>query len=161
MAEDIERHAHLAYPEGPIEVLETLTKDQFTDALNDDETLLRVAQAGPTSLRAALGLALEIESFSLAARRVRPMTIVYESPTKPNPESFVDPLEGTWKKNKFLTELKKTTSEFRDAIKSVKLRGTNQNRSLSRGKRKYETLCSKGHLQQDCRIYNTRKKNTG
>lgn len=119
LAEDIERLARLAYPEAletltyP-EVLETLTKDQFTDALNDDQTRLRVAQARPTSLRAALGIALEIESFSLAARRrVRPVRTVHESLTKTNTESFVDLLEETWKRNsEFLAELKKTTSEL-------------------------------------------------
>ena len=80
LAEDIERLARLAYPEAPAEVLETLTKDQFTDALNDDETRLRVAQARPTSLSAALGIALEMESFSLAARRrVRPVRTVHET----------------------------------------------------------------------------------
>ena len=47
LAEDIERLARLAYPEAPIEVLETLTKDQFIDALYDDEIRLRVAQARP------------------------------------------------------------------------------------------------------------------
>ncbi len=40
LAEDIERLARLAYPEAPIEVLETLTKDQFIDALYDDEIRL-------------------------------------------------------------------------------------------------------------------------
>ena len=80
LAEDMERLPRLAYPEAPVEVLETLTKDQFIDALNDDETHLRVAQARPTSLRAALGTALEIESFSLAARRrAWPVRRVHES----------------------------------------------------------------------------------
>lgn len=78
LAEDIERLTRLAYPEAPIEVLETLTKDQFVHALNDDEMRLRVAKARPTSLRSALGIALEIESFSLAARRrVRPVRTVH------------------------------------------------------------------------------------
>ncbi|CAB4034070.1 Hypothetical predicted protein [Paramuricea clavata] len=54
LAEDIERLTRLAYPEAPIEVLETLTKDQFIDALNDNEMRLRVAQTRPTTLRAAL-----------------------------------------------------------------------------------------------------------
>jgi hypothetical protein len=58
VAEDIERLAHLAYPDAPVDVLETLTKDQFIDALIDKELRLRVAQAQLTSLRAALGIAL-------------------------------------------------------------------------------------------------------
>ena len=49
LAEDIERLNCLAYPENPVEVLDTLTKDQFIDALNDDETRLKVAQARPAS----------------------------------------------------------------------------------------------------------------
>ena len=65
-------------------------------------------EVGPTCLRAALGTALEIESFSLAARRrARPVRTVHESPTKVNTESYVDPLEDTLKRNSgFLTELK-------------------------------------------------------
>ena len=43
VAEDIERLARLAYPDAPVDVLETLTKDQFIDALIDEELRLRVA----------------------------------------------------------------------------------------------------------------------
>ena len=57
LAEDVERLARLAYPDATVTVLETLSKDQFIDALMDDELRLRVAQARPTSLRAALGTA--------------------------------------------------------------------------------------------------------
>ncbi|CAB4016943.1 Retrovirus-related Pol poly from transposon 412 [Paramuricea clavata] len=152
LAEDIERLARLAYPEAPTEVLETLTKDQFIDALNDDEMRLRVAQARPTTLRAALGIALEIESFSLAARRrFRPVRTVHETPTKTNAECFVDPEEETFKRNsEFLTELKKMTSELREVVRSV-------NR---RGKRKCWTCGSEDHLQRDCRLHNAEKKRT-
>jgi hypothetical protein len=61
LAEDIERLAKLAYPEATSAVLETLAKDQFIDALVDDELRLRVAQGRPATLRAALGVSLEIE----------------------------------------------------------------------------------------------------
>ena len=151
LAEDFERLARLAYPEAPVEVLETLTKDQFTDALNDDETRLRVAQARPTSLRAALGIALEIESFSLAARRrVRP---VRTSSTKANTESFVDPLEETLKRNsEFLAELKKTTSELREVVRSVNRRG----RSQDRLRRKCWT-CGAEDIQRHCHANDTKK----
>ena len=159
LAEDIERLARLAYPEAPVEVLETLTKDQFTDALNDDETRLRVAQARPTSLRAALGIALEIESFSLAARRrVRPVRTVHESSTKANTESFVDPFEETLKRNsEFLAELKKTTSELREVVRSVNRRGRSQDRSPPRGRRKCWTCGAEDHIQRHCRANDTKK----
>ena len=160
LAEDMERLARLAYPGAPVEVLETLTKDQFIDALNDDETRLRVAQARPTSLRAALGTALEIESSSLAAqRRARPVRTVRESPTKVKMESYVDPLEDTVKRNtEFLAELKKITSELREVAKSVNRGGKNQTRSPPRGKRKCWTCGSEDHLQRDCRLYSADEK---
>ena len=160
LAEDIKRLARLAYPEAPIEVLETLTKDQFIDALYDDEIRLRVAQARPTTLRAALGIALEIESFSLAARRRgRPVRTVHETTT--NTECFVDPQEETVKRNsEFLAEMKKMTSELREVVRSVKGKGRNQDGSPPRGKRKCWTCGSEDHLQRDCRLYNAEKKRT-
>ena len=55
-------------------MLETLTKDQFNDALSDDELRQQEIQARPSFLRAALGVSLEIELFSMAARhRSRPV----------------------------------------------------------------------------------------
>ncbi len=161
LAEDIEKLARLAYPEAPIEVVETLTKDQFIDALYDDEIRLRVAQARPTTLRAALGIALEIESFSLAARRRgRPVRTVHETTT--NTECFVDPQEETVKRNtEFLAEMKKMTSELREVVRSVKGRGRNQDGSPPRGKRKCWTCGSEDHLQRDCQLYyNAEKKRT-
>ena len=50
LAEDVERLARLAYPDATVTVLETLSKDQFIDALMDDELRLRVAQAKTSSL---------------------------------------------------------------------------------------------------------------
>ena len=152
LADDIERLARLAYPEAPVEVLETLTKDQFIDALNDDETRLRVAPARPTSLRAALGTALEIESFSLAARRRQCMP---ESPTKISAKSYVDTLK---RNSEFLTELMKMTSELREVVRGVNRRERNQNESPPRGKRKCWTCGSEDHLQRECRLYNAEKK---
>ena len=46
-----------------------IAKDQFIDALIDDELRIKIAQGRPATLRAALGVSLEIESFTLAAKR--------------------------------------------------------------------------------------------
>lgn len=101
--------------------------------MHDDETCLRVAQARPTLFRTALETVLEIESFSLAARRrARPVRTVHKSSTRENKESYVEPLEATFKRNdEILTELKEMTSELREIVRSVSLcvnrRGRNQN----------------------------------
>ena len=71
LAGDIERLVQLAYPSGTPEMLEALAKDEFVDAVHDDDIRLRIAQSRPTTLRQALILeiALELESFVLANKR--------------------------------------------------------------------------------------------
>ena len=54
-----------------------LAKDQFTDALPDDDMRLRIRQSRPPSLRQALETALELESYSLASRRAKPVREVH------------------------------------------------------------------------------------
>ena len=47
-------------------MLEVLGKDHFIDALLNDDSRLRIRQMRPTTLRAALEHALELESYQLA-----------------------------------------------------------------------------------------------
>jgi hypothetical protein len=70
LAEDVERLTRLAYPDADRTMLELLAKDQFIDALWNDDIRLRVRQARPPTLRAALEHALEFESYELAKRQV-------------------------------------------------------------------------------------------
>ena len=61
-------------------MLDSLAKDQFIDALTDDDTKLRVKQGRPRSLKEAVELSLELESFQLAnkqrSRPVREVTLI-------------------------------------------------------------------------------------
>ena len=66
LAEDIEQLARLAYPDADPSMLEVLGKDQFIDALLNDDSRLRIWQMRPTTLRVALEHALELESYQLA-----------------------------------------------------------------------------------------------
>ena len=68
MAEDIERLCRLAYPDAPATVHDVLARDQFVDALPDEDIRLRIKQERPQSLRKALEAGLELESFQIAAR---------------------------------------------------------------------------------------------
>ena len=52
-----------------IEWLCRLARDQFVDALPDEDTRLRIKQEKPRSLRKGLESALELESFQIAARQ--------------------------------------------------------------------------------------------
>ena len=69
LAEDLERLAKLAYPSAPEEMKDLLAKEQFIDAILDGDTRLRLKQSRPHSLRAALTLAMELESYRLVSRQ--------------------------------------------------------------------------------------------
>ena len=69
LAEDVERLVRLAYPEAAESMVAVLTKDQFIDALPEEDMRLRIRQSKPASLRDALGIALELESYQLASRQ--------------------------------------------------------------------------------------------
>ena len=71
LAEDVERLARLAYPDAEESMIVTLAKDQFIDALEEDDWKLRIRQLRPQTLQQALETALELESYSLAGRSQR------------------------------------------------------------------------------------------
>lgn len=66
LAEDTEclTLTRLAYPEAAETMVTVLAKDQFIDALPDEDMRLRIRQSRPPSLRQALETALELESYS-------------------------------------------------------------------------------------------------
>ena len=92
LAEDIERLARLAYPLAPEDMKDLLAKEQFIDAILDGDTHLRWKQSKPPSLRAALELAMELESYRLASRQ-RDLH-VREMSTAPIEETLTVPLDG-------------------------------------------------------------------
>ena len=71
LSQEIERLARLSYPDAPSTVQDVLARDQFIDALVDDEVRLRIKHERPKTLQEALSLALEFESFQLASRQHR------------------------------------------------------------------------------------------
>ena len=144
LAEDVERLARLDYPDATVTVLETLSKDQFIDALMDDELRLRVAQARPTSLRAALGTALELESFSLAARRRSRPVRALDGPL-PDKQVGSHHEETTESESRLLGELKEITNEMRNFVREVHKR-----EQRMKSKKKCWFCDSEGHLQREC-----------
>ena len=144
LAEDVERLARLADPDATVTVLGTLSKDQFIDALMDDELRLRVAQARPTSLRAALGTALELESFSLAARRRSRPVRALDGPL-PDKQVGSHHEEKTDSESRLLGELKEITNEMRNFVREVHKR-----EQRMKSKKKCWFCDSEGHLQREC-----------
>ena len=69
LSEDVERLVRLAYPDAAESMVEVLAKDQFIDALPEEDMRLRIRQSRPATLRAALETALELESYQLASKQ--------------------------------------------------------------------------------------------
>ena len=67
------RLTRLAYPKAAETMITVLAKDQFIDALPDEDMRLRIRQSRPPTLRQALETALELESYSMASKRARPV----------------------------------------------------------------------------------------
>ena len=70
LAEDIERLVRLAYPDAAETMVEVLAKNQFVDALPEEDMRLRIRQNRPAMLRAALEAALELESHQPASKQI-------------------------------------------------------------------------------------------
>ena len=71
LAEDIERLARLSYPDASESITDILARDQFVDALPDEDMRLRLKQERPQTLQRAQEIAVELESFQLANRQTR------------------------------------------------------------------------------------------
>ena len=68
LGQAIRRLANLAYTTTPTEIRETLSKDQFVDALQDSEMRIRIKQARPKYVNDAIQLAVELEAYNRAER---------------------------------------------------------------------------------------------
>ena len=94
LAEDIEHLVRLAYPEAADSMVEVLAKDQFVDALPEEDMRVRIRQNKPATLRDALAMALELESYQLAskqkARFVREAQLEEGQPLQQQQEQMAD-----------------------------------------------------------------------
>ncbi|CAC5379821.1 unnamed protein product [Mytilus coruscus] len=66
LGQSVRRLSNLAYPTAPLELRDTLAKEQFIDALVDSEMRLRIKQSHPKVLNDAIRLAVELEAYNTA-----------------------------------------------------------------------------------------------
>ncbi|XP_063431167.1 uncharacterized protein LOC134713784 [Mytilus trossulus] len=66
LGQSVRRLSNLAYPTAPLELRDTLAKEQFIDALVDSEMRLRIKQSRPKGLNDAIRLAVELEAYNKA-----------------------------------------------------------------------------------------------
>ena len=69
LGQDIRRLTNLAYPTAPSDLRETLSKEQFIDALVSSDMRIRVKQARPVDLNDAIRHAVELEAYNRAEKK--------------------------------------------------------------------------------------------
>ena len=85
LAQAIRRLTRQAYPDAPISLRESITKDQFIEALTDPELRWKVHQAKATSLTEALDAAVEVEAFFSAEKQRGSGTKILQAVTTQSP----------------------------------------------------------------------------
>ena len=151
LAEEVEHLARLAYPDAAAQMVEILAKDQFIDALPDDDFRLRLRQGKPETLQQALEQALELESLYQANKQRS--KIVREIQLKSTPAAQVNKTqleEGALETLQCILEaVQQRTNQSKG-----KQRSTNPKGRASRAAGQKPPICSKckkeGHIQRFC-----------
>ena len=158
LAEDVERLTRLAYPEAAETMIVVLAKDQFIDALPDEDMRLRIRQSRPPTLRQALETALELESYSMASKRAKPVREVHLEKESRNKET--KPEAGS----DIIAQLEKFVKNLQQGSR----KGRNR-RSAGRRRSASDAVAGKdgcwgcgqpGHFQRDCPKASTRSGET-
>ena len=152
LAEDVERLARLAYPGASPPMLEVLAKDQFVDALPDEDMRLRIRQSRPSSLRATLEAALELESYQLASRQrskpVREVVVAHGGQNRSERQSTATRPEA----GDAATQLEEVARTLQQCVERL----TSTQAPRGRPRRPNKTLVcwecgEKGHRRRDCK----------
>ena len=144
LGQDLRRLVNLAYPTAPIEVRETLAKEQFIDALKESEMRLRVKQARPMDLNDAIRHAVELDAFNSAERRLNESK-GYLREVKPQEKAETGDT---------ITSLLKAVQDIKKEMKELKMKVEKGNDN-----KPYSTVvgCNfckkKGHVKTSCLKY--------
>ena len=149
LAEDVDRLCRLAYPGAAPAMLELLAKDQFVDALTDEDMRLRIRQNRPETLRGALEAALQLESYQLASKQkcktVREVHIEHSREPKRNFQKLGNQVTNCDDLVQDLQELKKQVTALKQALRrKTPGRQNNLERVICWRCRK------RGHYKRDC-----------
>ncbi len=153
LAEDIERLGRLAYPEAAPELQNVLSRDQFIDALPDEDMRLRTKQERPQSLQRALEVAMELESFQIASRQrhYRASFSTELQQTREERDKVVEP-SGSSETTSLANVLERLEKSLRECLNGVV--AAVGNRPRNRGRRDPSTGCwacgKHSHFRRDC-----------
>lgn len=150
LAEDVERLARLAYPDAPNSMITILAMEQFIDALQDDDTKLRIRQLRPATLQQALETALEMESYYLAGRQRKSVREArLESPPRRQQQQHNG--RGNFSESKVLEKLQECMEVFQNCMGE---RGLSPRAGRFQSSRRNQLICwgckQRGHFRWEC-----------
>ncbi|CAC5370906.1 unnamed protein product [Mytilus coruscus] len=163
LGQSVRRLSNLAYPTAPLELRDTLTKEQFLDALVDSEMKLRIKQSRPKGLNDAIRLAVELEAYNKAESRtmkslghLRQTTSDERTEASNSPDTFVS-MENmaTWMQTiennlQYLTKDMMTLKDL-NSQRKFQPRGETNNTQSNRKRGGPCFSCGKiGHFARNC-----------
>ena len=153
LGQDIRRLTNLAYSSAPIEVRETLAKEQFVDALVSSDMRLRIKQSRPKDLNEAICYAVELDAYNNAEKRLHESTSFVRSAHIEDSLRQVSGLETMVREmHKVLTELRNEVTEIK-AAQNVHRHTSDQVTHVHNSKVTCFFCKKEGHLKRQCQKY--------
>ena len=153
LGQDIRRLTNLAYSSAPIDVRETLAKEQFIDALFSSDMRLRIKQSRPRDLNEAICHAVELDAYNNADKRLHESTSFVRSAHIEDSLRQVSGLETMVSEmNIALTELRREVNEIK-AAQNVHSHISDQVTNVPNTKVVCFFCKKEGHLKRQCRKY--------
>ena len=173
LGQDIRRLTNLAYPTAPADLRETLSKEQFIDALVSSDMRIRVKQARPVDLNDAIRHAVELEAYNRAEKKhLEGQGFMRATSGKGDDSSSRDTTQASLEEK--LSELQKSTAELQTSMQTLKqqnrssqgsgtgfrerYQGQQQRTYVPREKRKCHICGSEDHLRYKCPLNDQNKQ---